>query len=95
MQNPFYEGQKVVCVSDEFPRIEKYSGPGPKYAKKHPVKGQVLIVDEILGEFVRFDIFDTTESCCWWIHKNFAPYDGPVYNAGDILAMESIKDVVM
>lgn len=68
-QNNFNEGDKVVCISDNFPKIEKYGG-GSETPNK-PKKGEVLFVDEILGDFLRFDKYDTVESFNWWHHSRF------------------------
>lgn len=46
------EGQKVICISEDFPWIKKYGGSGEQ-AKEHPKLGEMLCVDEILGEFLR------------------------------------------
>jgi len=32
-----------------------------------------LVIDEILGEFLRFDKYDTEESYNWWKSDRFAP----------------------
>ena len=71
MKNEFYEGQKVVCISENFPLIEKYGGG--KEAANAPKKEEVLVIDEILGEFLRFDKYDTEESYNWWKSDRFAP----------------------
>lgn len=67
------EGSSVVCISEDFPWIKKHGGSGP--AKDHPKKGEILIVDEILGEFLRFDKYDTEESFNWWHITRFAPIE--------------------
>ena len=72
MKNEFYEGQKVVCISENFPLIKKYGGTG-KEAVNTPKKEEVLVIDEILGEFLRFDKYDTEESYNWWKSDRFAP----------------------
>lgn len=71
MENEFYEGQKVVCISENFPLLKKYGGDTE--AKNTPKKDEVLIIDEILGEFLRFDKYDTDESYNWWYFNRFAP----------------------
>ena len=67
-------GQKVVCINGEFPSIKKYGGL-PNNAKTKPVLREVIIIDDVLGEFLRFEKYDTAESRNWWIDKNFAPID--------------------
>ena len=74
MEHGFQEGQKVVCISQDFPVIKKYGGTG-KEAKYTPKKDEVLVIDEILGEFLRFDKYDTDESFNWWKADRFAPID--------------------
>ncbi len=73
----FAAGQKVVCVSDHFPVIRKYGGTGEE-ANLTPKEGEVLIIDEILGEFLRFDKYDTDESFNWWMADRFAPLNEDV-----------------
>jgi len=71
--NPFSEGSKVVCISTAFPRIAKYGGtdlPQPT-----PKLHEVLVVDEILGDFLHFVQYDTDKSTNWWHHTRFAPVD--------------------
>jgi len=72
MNNSFEQGQEVVCISDNFPVIKEYGGTG-KEATSKPQKNETIIIDEILGEFLRFDKYDTEESCNWWKHDRFAP----------------------
>lgn len=70
--NPFSEGQKVVCISDHFPHLPQYGGTPENTADK-PKKGEILVIDEILGDFLRFDKYDTEQSFNWWMHNRFAP----------------------
>jgi len=74
MEHVFNEGQKVMCISQDFPVIKKYGGIGEE-AKDTPKKNEVLVIDEILGEFLRFDKYDTNESYNWWKSDRFAPID--------------------
>ena len=74
MDHGFYEGQTVVCISQHFPLIKEYGGTG-KEAQYTPQKGEILVIDEILGEFLRFDKYDGPESYNWWIATHFAPID--------------------
>ena len=72
MKNEFHEGQKVVCISENFPIIKKHGGNG-KEAANTPSEEEVLVIDEILGEFLRFDKYDTKDSYNWWKSDRFAP----------------------
>lgn len=74
MEHGFQEGQKVVCILQDFPVIKKYGGTG-KEADNTPKKNEILVIDEILGEFLRFDKYDTNESFNWWKADRFAPID--------------------
>ena len=74
MEHGFQEGQKVVCISQDFPVIKKYGGTGEE-AKDTPKKDELLVIDEILGDFLRFDKYDTNESYNWWKADRFAPID--------------------
>jgi len=74
----FYEGQKVVCISENFPvhtttEIDK-SIIGTQ-APTHPIKGETLVIDEMLGDFLRFNKYDTDESFNWWHSTRFKPLD--------------------
>lgn len=69
MNNPFSETDKVICISEDFPWLPQHGGTGP--AKAHPQKGEVLMIDETLGDFLRFDRYDTDESFNWWHHTRF------------------------
>lgn len=69
--NPFEVGQTVVCISEDFPWIQKYGGVNP--ATITPKLHEQLTVNEILGDFVRFDKYDTDASYNWWYWNRFAP----------------------
>jgi hypothetical protein len=84
----FYEGQKVVCVSQDFPLIKKYGGTG-KEAQSTPKKNEILIINEILGDFLRFDKYDTEDSNNWWFYNHFAPIDETEISIENLL-LESI-----
>ena len=76
-ENPFGEGDKVVCISESFPLFrtteEDKSQIGIMPAN-HPKKNEVLTIDEILGTFLRFSKYDT-ENWEWWHHTRFVPFD--------------------
>ena len=80
-------GQKVACINDNFPAIEKYGGL-LNNAKEKPKIREVLITDDVLGEFLRFEKYDTAESHNWWIAKNFAPID-------DEKIEEELKEILL
>ena len=80
IENPFKEGQFVVCINDTFPVVEttmtdkSVIGTIPK---KRPKKDEVCCIDEILGEFIRFDEYDDNDPSSidygykWWKHTHF------------------------
>lgn len=68
------EQDKVICINDDFPFIKKYGGD-EKGASIKPKKGDILIIDEILGDFLRFDLFDTPEQFNWWHKSRFRRID--------------------
>ena len=74
----FYEGQKVVCVSDNFPIISTTDADKTiigTHPKNHPQIGETLVIDEMLGdEWLRFDKYDN-ESFNWWNYLKFRPWD--------------------
>lgn len=69
----FKVGQKVVCVDSNFPFIPEYGGFDS--AIKKPIKNEVLKIDEILGDFLRFNKYDTIDSFNWWHSSRFRPLD--------------------
>lgn len=62
------EQDKVICINDDFPFIEKYS-TSKNTNPITPKKGDELIIDEVLGDFLRFELFDSVDSFNWW-HKS-------------------------
>lgn len=82
IENPFKVGQYAKCINDNFPAVittdEDKSQLG-KQPKNHPIKGKFYVVDEVLGEFIRFDEFDCHEQNSldfgwkWWKHTHFKP----------------------
>src|SRR5574343_586707 len=83
IENPFKEGQRVVCINDYF-KMEITTGDKCRIgsmAQVHPKKNESLIIDEILGEFLRFSLYDCDDplhpdyGCRWWKHTHFLPVD--------------------
>lgn len=74
---PFYEGQEVVCIDDDFPMIRTTNKDKSELGQKavfHPKKYEELVIDEILGPFLRFNKYDSDEfGFQWWHHSAFAP----------------------
>lgn len=68
-ENPFIEGDEVICISDNFPYIEKYGGNGGATSK--PKLNEILIVDEVLGQFIRFNKYDSDTTINWWKYDRF------------------------
>lgn len=83
----FTEGQKVVCIDDNFPlwktTEEDKSGIG-KLAPIHPKKGEILIIDEILGEFLNFRQYNLPLLNQWFHERFFEPYDDLEISQEDI-----------
>jgi hypothetical protein len=75
--NNMKQGDKVICISENFPQWkttdEDKTGNGSQ-PKSHPTKGEVLTVDEVLGVFLRFDVYDT-DSYNWWMCNRFRKLD--------------------
>lgn len=89
----FKERQKVVCISDDFPAVHT---TGDKYEigkmpNTHPIVGCTYIIDEILGDFIRFNEFDCDDPNSpeygykWWHHSRFEPYNATNEYAGHVL----------
>ena len=77
-KNKFTEGQKVVCISENFPMVrttETDKSDLGKQAPLHPIKGQVYTIDEILGDFLNFRQFNDHEGFKWFHHSRFAPIE--------------------
>lgn len=73
----FFEGQKVVCISESFPvhaTTEEDKSKIGTQATIHPKKGETLTIDEMLGDFIRFDKYDT-DAFNWWHCSRFRPID--------------------
>ena len=83
-QKNMVEGQKVVCISEDFPVIkstaEDKSDEG-RQAPSHPIKGETLIINEMLWDFLRFDKYDNHNQSDpnygwnWWHNSRFKPLD--------------------
>lgn len=71
--NIFKIGQRVICINDNFPYISKYGGSGE--AKDKPKLHEELVIDDILGDFLMFEKYNTEDSINWWKDDRFAPLD--------------------
>lgn len=88
-ENPFTEGQRVVCISESFLvaiTTETNRSIIGTHPNTHPVEGEVLTIDEILGLYLRFDKYDN-EAYNWWHHTRFAPVN-------EMLQDEQIEELV-
>lgn len=75
--NPFKEGDAVICINEHFPvfqTTEEDKSIIGTMPKTHPKIGEQLVIDEILGEFLRFDVYDGL-NFNWWIHTHFKKSD--------------------
>lgn len=80
IENPFSVGQSVVCINDYFPMVittadKERIGTLPTV---HPKRNELLVIDEILGEYLRFNKYDCDDvnlpdyGWRWWKHTHFA-----------------------
>jgi hypothetical protein len=77
--NPFKVGQYAICVNDNFPDIITTGDKSQigMHPAAFPRKNEICHVDEIRGEFLRFDEYDCNDEnhpefgCRWWIHTHF------------------------
>ena len=81
IENPFRTGQVVRCIKDCSTVIVHSTNPvlkGTVGAYPSPKEGDILTVDEVLGEYLRFDRYDDMEGdgYNWWFHTNFRPLSG-------------------
>ena len=83
-ENPFKVGQSVVCINDYFPQAITTGEDKSRIGivpQSRPSKGVVYQIDEILGEFIRFDCMDMSDvedpdyGWRWWKHTHFAAID--------------------
>ena len=80
IENPFKTGEYALCINENFPVVattdEDKSIIG-KQPTRHPKKGEICCVDEILGEYLRFDEYDDHDESSpdygwkWWKHTHF------------------------
>lgn len=77
--NSFYVDQCVVCINDNFPMVITTGDKSRigTHADACPKIGEVLSIDEILGEFIRFDKYDCHDETHpdygwrWFKHTHF------------------------
>lgn len=80
IENPFYVGQSVVCINDHFPIVATTADKARVglLPHVHPKLKELLVIDEILGEYLRFDQYDCYDvnhpeyGWRWWKHTNFS-----------------------
>jgi len=81
VENPFKVGQYALCINDNF-HVVKTTGDKSKIGTitiRFPKIGEICCIDEILGEFLRFDEYDCNDKMSvdygwhWWKHINFKP----------------------
>lgn len=89
MTNNFYEGQAVACVvNKKFPMVfttgdKSMLGTFPTH---HPILGNKYVIDEILGDYLRFDELDCNDESSpeygfrWWHYSYFSAFEGEEYN---------------
>lgn len=72
---PFYEGQEVVCIKDNNKLIITTETDKSRLGEKatfKPKKNEELVIDEILGPFLRFNKYDSDlDGHQWWHHSGF------------------------
>ncbi len=72
MGDGYRVGAMVVCVSTNFPVVKKFSSTNVG-AKECPKLHEHLMIDEILGDYLRFDKYDEHGMCNWWKYDRFIP----------------------
>lgn len=81
IENPFTVGQYALCINENFPVVET-TGDKSQIGTQpisHPKRGEICCVDEILGEYLRFDEHDCNDpnnpdyGWKWWKHTHFKP----------------------
>lgn len=72
------EGDLVKCISTNFPlwkttNVDK--SEIDSQANFHPKLNQKLFIDEVLGDFIRFDVYDNEDGFNWWHKSRFVLVD--------------------
>lgn len=79
IDNPFEIGNYALCINENFPVVET-TGDKSQIGKQplsHPKYGEICCVDEVLGEYFRFDEHDCDDpnnpdyGWKWWKHTHF------------------------
>lgn len=73
MGNDFKQGERVICINDNFPWIPEFGGNGDNIEK--PKVGEILTVDEVLGDFLMFEKYNTETSTNWFFFNRFKRID--------------------
>jgi len=79
IKNPFKVGQFVFCISDNFPLFTTTGDKNKvsKFPNSHPKVGEACCIDEILGDFIRFEEYDCDDKSSpeygyrWWHYSRF------------------------
>lgn len=80
IENPFKVNQYVLCINDDFPVMATTDNDKSiigTHPLRHPSKGEICCVDELLGEYLRFDEYDDNDENSpdygwkWWKHTRF------------------------
>lgn len=77
MGNDFEKGESVICINDNFPLIPEFGGNGDIVEK--PKVGEILTVDEVLGDFLMFEKYNTETSTNWFFFTKFRRAQGSEY----------------
>lgn len=91
MRNDFEKGESVICINDNFPLIPEFGGNGDIVEK--PKVGEILTVDEVLGDFLMFEKYNTETSTNWFFFNRFIRAQGPSYikmENGSVISMGNI-----
>lgn len=94
MVNNIKAGDHVICISEDFPHIKEFGGTD---TNRKPKLNEVLIVDEVLGVFLRFDEYDTDLDHHWFHFNRFKKIDGTIKvkrENGNIMYMGSEENEV-
>lgn len=59
-----------MCINDSFPHVKQHGGVEDLELIK-PKIGDKVYIDEMLGDYLRFDAFDTEKSTNWWHYSRF------------------------
>ena len=71
------KGTLVICINENFPCIiSNDKNDIGKISEFQPWLGGIFEVDDVLGDFINIEMFNTQEEIKWWILNHFRKLNG-------------------